>query len=262
MKTWVAWICMISIGPTTMWVNPAENGGTTFSGSLCRAAWSTPSLSSRGVTSLHQSLRRCRIPSTSFRLAVFDGLVKGNAVTKRQIQMQPSLTGQAMSDPTECWGARRTACSAREVVVEHQRAVVLSRYMAAPSARCTCVKGHCFAQFHLELLQWSAGYWAVICVLYIIWETSQSALLWHDCTLLNIQKEVFLILDFLCALQSKLKLLFCICYWFLKLRIGIACRSYFPLHGISQRKGNGWSGAKWVKVRTFDGFGFLAEAIP
>ena len=34
---------------------------------------------------------------------------------------------------------------------------------------------------------------------------------------------------------------------FLKLYTGIIWHSYFPSHWISQQKGSGWSGAKWVK---------------
>ena len=47
-------------------------------------------------------------------------------------------------------------------------------------------------------------------------------------------------------IRSELKLLFGVHYWFLKLYPGIIWHSYFPSHGISQRKGSGWSGAKWV----------------
>ena len=48
-------------------------------------------------------------------------------------------------------------------------------------------------------------------------------------------------------IRSELKLLFGVYYWFLKLYTGIIWHSYFPSHGISQQKGSGWSGAKWVK---------------
>ena len=50
-------------------------------------------------------------------------------------------------------------------------------------------------------------------------------------------------------IRSELKLLFGVCYWFLKLYTGIIWHSYFPSHGISQRKGSGWSGAKWVNLK-------------
>ena len=48
-------------------------------------------------------------------------------------------------------------------------------------------------------------------------------------------------------IQSELKLLFGVHYWFFKLYTGIIWHSYFPLQRISSRKGSGWSGAKWVK---------------
>ena len=36
--------------------------------------------------------------------------------------------------------------------------------------------------------------------------------------------------------------------WFLMFYSGILWHSYFPSHGISERKGSSWSGAKWVKI--------------
>ena len=49
-------------------------------------------------------------------------------------------------------------------------------------------------------------------------------------------------------IQSELKLLFGVYYWFLKLYTRIICHSYFPLHRISQRKGSSRSRARLVKL--------------
>ena len=63
--------------------------------------------------------------------------------------------------------------------------------------------------------------------------------------LLDIQEQC---LRKLGKIRSELKLLYGIYYWFLKLYTRILWHSYFPLHGISQPKGSGWSGAKWVNT--------------
>ena len=66
-------------------------------------------------------------------------------------------------------------------------------------------------------------------------------------TVAYIQEQCFCKLG---KIQSELKLIFCVCYLFLKLNTGIMLTqlvSYFPSHGISQRKGGTWSEAKWDK---------------
>lgn len=93
-----------------------------------------------------------------FRLAVFDGLTKCNVVTKRQVQMQPSLVGRAVSDPTQHpivrLPGRKKNCiqcqkSGRKTTKGHGVETVFGCTMC----KVHLCKGHCFAQFHIQLLQ-------------------------------------------------------------------------------------------------------------
>ena len=52
---------------------------------------------------------------------------------------------------------------------------------------------------------------------------------WKNLNLLDLQEQC---IHKLGQIQSELKLLFDVYYWFLKLYTGILWRSYFPSHGI------------------------------
>ena len=93
-----------------------------------------------------------------FRLAVFDGLVKGNAVTKRQTQMQPSLTGRAVSDPTEhpkvrMLGRKKNCMQCQRSGRRTPKGRGVESIYGCTICKVHLCKGHCSAQFHLELLQ-------------------------------------------------------------------------------------------------------------
>lgn len=93
-----------------------------------------------------------------FRLGLYDGLIKGNLITKRQSQAGPSFIGMAISDPaqhqlTRLHG-RKKNCS-----------LCMTEKRRAPCGRgvetvygCSLCKVHlckntCFARFHAQLLQ-------------------------------------------------------------------------------------------------------------
>ena len=105
-----------------------------------------------------------------FHLAVFDGLVKGNIVMKRQTQMQESLTGRAISDPTEhpivrMLGRNKNCMQCQSSGRRTPKGRGIESVYGCTTCKVHLCKGRSFAHFHLELLQWSPVHWAVICSL-------------------------------------------------------------------------------------------------
>ena len=93
-----------------------------------------------------------------FRLAVFDGLVKGNTVTKRQTQMQGSLTGRAVSNPTEhpivrMLGRKKNCMQCQSSGRRTPKGRGTESVYGCTTCKVHLCKGHCFAHFHFELLQ-------------------------------------------------------------------------------------------------------------
>ncbi|KAL8579917.1 hypothetical protein ACOMHN_038814 [Nucella lapillus] len=94
-----------------------------------------------------------------FRLAVFEGLVHGSVITKRQATtMQPSLMGRrAISDPTRhplvrLPGRKKSCVQCLKMGRRQPSGRSKETVMGCTACKVHLCKGHCFAQFHAELL--------------------------------------------------------------------------------------------------------------
>ena len=92
-----------------------------------------------------------------FWLLVVVGLVAGNALTKRQVQMQPSLVGLAVSDPSQhpivrMTGRKRGCVQCRSEGTRTKKSYAETMHGCVLCKAHLC-KGQCFARFHAQLLQ-------------------------------------------------------------------------------------------------------------
>lgn len=159
-----------------------------------------------------------------------------------------SLTGRAVSDPSEhpivrMLGRKKNCMQCQSSGHRTPKGRGIESVYGCTTCRVHLCKGHCFAHFHLKLLQWSV-LWAVICSLCMcdrlhkvpLWSMTVCYLalkgghfwLWILFVLLFFsenQKQLMDIQDKCIWIQGKinsmLKHLFAICYWFLKLNTWI-----------------------------------------
>lgn len=100
---------------------------------------------------------RRQLSAKVFRLAIFDGLVKGNATSRRQAQMQPAVAARAVTDPSNhpiirMPGRKKNCiyCQNQKVRTSSGRGV--QTVWGCPTCKINLCKGLCFAQFHHQVL--------------------------------------------------------------------------------------------------------------
>lgn len=107
--------------------------------------------------SLPANTPRRKASAKTFRLGVFEGLVKGNVVTRRQAQLQPSVASRAITDPSQHpvirMPGRKKNCF--HCQMQSQRTASgrgVQSVWGCPTCKVHLCKGLCFAQFHHKAL--------------------------------------------------------------------------------------------------------------
>lgn len=99
-----------------------------------------------------------QLDSLFFRLAVYDGLVKNNVLSRRQRQQPDAYLGRAISDPTEHQVMKMSGRAKNCVLCQKEgRRTEKGRGVQSTFGCTLChvnlCKGQCFARFHAQLLQ-------------------------------------------------------------------------------------------------------------
>ena len=92
-----------------------------------------------------------------FRLAIFNGLVKGNARGNRAQQMQPAVAGAAITNPNEhpsikMPGRKKNCVQCQRVGRRTPKGHGVETVFGCTLCKVHLCRGHCSAIFHQELL--------------------------------------------------------------------------------------------------------------